>query len=51
MHSKDFKNASKWKGKHGVVVGIANTGKLSLFVLFQTPIYIDQFQLSRARYR
>uniref|UniRef100_A0A093Y726 Putative indole-3-pyruvate monooxygenase YUCCA5 n=1 Tax=Talaromyces marneffei PM1 TaxID=1077442 RepID=A0A093Y726_TALMA len=26
MHSKDYKNASKWKGKHGVVVGTANTG-------------------------
>ncbi|GAM34193.1 hypothetical protein TCE0_015f01609 [Talaromyces pinophilus] len=26
IHSKDYKNASKWKGKHGVVVGTANTG-------------------------
>jgi cation diffusion facilitator CzcD-associated flavoprotein CzcO len=29
MHSKDYKNASDWKGKHGVVVGTANTGNKS----------------------
>lgn len=27
MHSKDFKNASKWNGKRGIVIGTANTGE------------------------
>lgn len=31
MHSKDYKNASKWKGKHGVVIGTANTGVDNLY--------------------
>ncbi|EED23406.1 flavin-containing monooxygenase, putative [Talaromyces stipitatus ATCC 10500] len=26
MHSRDYKNSLNWKGKHGVVVGTANTG-------------------------
>lgn len=26
LHSGQYKNASGWKGKHGVVVGTANTG-------------------------
>lgn len=27
LHSADYTSASEWKGKHGVVVGTANTGK------------------------
>jgi len=26
MHSVNYKNASAWKGKHGIVIGTANTG-------------------------
>lgn len=31
MHSKEYKNSLDWKGKHGVVVGTANTGKSILY--------------------
>lgn len=27
MHSADYKSASGWKGKRGLVIGTANTGK------------------------
>ncbi len=27
IHSKDYTNASKWKGKKGIVIGTANTGE------------------------
>jgi len=27
IHSKDFRNASKWKGRKGIVIGTANTGE------------------------
>ena len=26
LHSVNYKNSSEWKGKHGVVIGTANTG-------------------------
>jgi cation diffusion facilitator CzcD-associated flavoprotein CzcO len=47
MHSKDYKNALDWRGKHGVVVGTANTGKSSIFLL-RGP-YIQIFLLLLAQ--
>ncbi|KAJ0131514.1 Ankyrin-1 [Fusarium oxysporum f. sp. albedinis] len=36
LHSADYKTARSWKGKSGVVIGTANTGKLSLGVILRT---------------
>lgn len=29
LHSHEYKSASEWAGKHGIVVGTANTGEKS----------------------
>jgi hypothetical protein len=32
LHSAHYTNPTAWRGKHGVIVGTANTGKQLLFI-------------------
>ncbi|KUJ17712.1 putative flavin-containing monooxygenase [Mollisia scopiformis] len=51
LHSKDYKNPSAWKGKHGIVIGTANTahdvvedmvaaGLASVTMVQRSPTYV-----------